>query len=102
MAKEIVGMKVTKRDGQYIWTFAMDGRNLYEILCSQVAWTLLTTSGKTKEEVQNMTILCIDGSNDKTEEELAAIRNPFIRAVLTEKKRLGLKEIYIEEDKHED
>jgi hypothetical protein len=102
MAEEKVElqMRVTEHNGRRMWSFVMEGRELYEILCSHVAWTMIRTSGKSIKEVENMTVSCIDNSNEKSLEELAAIKNPFIRAILTEKKRLGLKEIYTE-DKHE-
>lgn len=95
-------MRVTKQGDKTIWSFNLDGREVYELLCSHVAWRIMKQTGKTAAEVENTTIQIVHDAPNRKMKDLEEINCPFIKAVLTECKRLGMKTPHEERKENEE
>ena len=83
-------MVKTDAKGKRIWGFSLNEKELYNLLCNNIAWTLTKASGGDIETVERQTISLATHSHEKDEEAIKSVTNPFIRAVFLERKRLGL------------
>ena len=83
-------MIINQVDGKREWNFSVSDYELYEILCTQIAWRTLWTSKKPVDWVVTQTISAIHTVDTRSEKDLAKISDPFIRAILTELKRLEI------------
>lgn len=84
----------TVDQGKRLWSFTLDEKQLYELLCNTTAVRILR---KVKDEepwemIELKTVKLVKGAADASDEMLAGISDEFVRAVFIERKRLGLKE----------
>lgn len=83
------------KDGIMVWAFAMEGRDLYDVLCSLIAWRVINHKPDLSlKEVRRITMDLVESCNERSDKEIAAINDPFILSVLSEKRRLGIKQLY--------
>ena len=91
-------MIVRTVEKQRLWSFTVNEKQLYEILCNQIAWRVLKKSGNPVDEVELQTVVLAQDSHQRTDEELAAVSDEFVRAVFIERKRLNLTEYQLKEE----
>lgn len=82
---------VTEKKAGPEWRFNLNSNEVYEILCSQMAWRTVFQTDWDKEKIQRSVVHTVDMANDRTMEELSQVSDPFIRLVLMEVKRLNIK-----------
>lgn len=85
-------MIVREVEGRRLWSFTVDEKMLYEILCNQIAWRILNKSGNDVETVKKQTVQLAGSCHRRTDEELKTITDLFVRAVFQERKRLKLED----------
>lgn len=90
-------MIVRTVNGKRMWSFTVDEKRLYELLCTQIAWRVLKKSGKDIKAVEKDTVVLAQSCHKRTDEELKLVTDAFIRAVFQERKRLNLKEYQLQE-----
>lgn len=83
-------MIVRTVNGKRLWSFTVDERMLYDLLCNQIAWRVLKKSGNDVEKVEKDTVHLAGSCHQRTDEELKTIADTFVRAVFQERKRLKL------------
>lgn len=84
-------MMVRTVEGKRLWSFTVDEKLLYEMVCNITAWKAYSQTQKPKDEVMELTVKLVGMSPAKSsEEDLKKINDVFIRAVFQERKRLGL------------
>lgn len=96
-------MRIKQNGGRREWTFVLSNTELYQIVCHICA--SLTALEKPdllqdKDWFQRGVVHTVYHAGDKTMEELDSAKEPFLRAIFTECKRLGINPW--EEAKHED
>lgn len=88
-------MKVDSRpsgtETEHLWSFSLTDQEMYEVICNQIAWRIISTTKRDQEWVKDQTVQIVrechqPGDTNPVEE----VRDPFIRLVLSEVKRLGI------------
>lgn len=87
----------TVEKGKRLWSFTVDEKLLYEMLCNCIAWKVISKSGKDADEVMKDTVALAEFSVKRTDDELAEISDTFVRTVFQERKRLKLTEYQLKD-----
>lgn len=86
-----MNLMIKEHAGKRQWLFALDDEEIYEVLCTQAAWKLISSSGKSVEWVKEQIPHTIRTMREHTKEEVERIQCPFIRLISTELQRLQIR-----------
>jgi len=87
---------VKEVNGQRQWIPVMNDDEIYEVLCSCIAWRALghekfEMDKELLDKIRTITVVIVHRSKDDgSAEHLAGIQDTFIKAVLTGVNRLGI------------
>lgn len=88
--------------GKRLWSFTVDEKQLYDMVCTQIAWRVVKKSGIDVKKVEKQTVQLAVHSHKRPEEEIKTIVDFFVRAVIQERKRLNLDDYQITTDGEEE
>lgn len=86
-------MNLLLRDkaGERRWEFSLTDTELYEVLCTQSAWKLASSSGKGIKWTRSQIPRLIATMRERTPQEIASIEDPFIKLICSELQRLQIR-----------
>lgn len=87
-------LQIVETGGKRQWVSIMSDREMYEVLCTQIAWRMRVNE-KCKdfdqEKIEGLTVLCVHQSRGgEATPHMEGIKDPFIQAVLSEINRLKI------------